>query len=236
MSFLTAQWRRLAFVNYQIDPKVLLPFVPYKTELDTWNEKTYVSLVGFLFKNVKIKGISIPYHKTFEEINLRFYVRYKDQGVWKRGVVFIKETVPKPAITFVANTLYKEHYETSKMRYSWEDTSETLKTTYALYKSKMWHQLSVTSKATSQPIILNTEEEFITEHYWGYSNASRKKTVEYQVTHPKWEVYPVVDYSIDFNFEIVHGPSFKVLNTIKPSTIFLAEGSEITIESKKVIH
>ena len=110
-SFLTAEWRRLVFLNYRIDPAVLQPFVPAHTELDIWNGTCYVSLVGFMFLDTRVKGIQIPFHVDFEEINLRFYVRRNDPALGpKRGVVFVSEIVPKPAIAWVANGIYKEHY------------------------------------------------------------------------------------------------------------------------------
>ena len=105
--FLEAEWRNLLMVNFPIDPKILQPNLPCHTELDDFEGTYYVSLVGFLFANTKVMGISYPFHRTFEEVNLRFYVRYKEDGRWKRGVVFIREIVPKPAISFVANRLYK---------------------------------------------------------------------------------------------------------------------------------
>lgn len=106
MSFLTAEWRKLVMANYQVEKEVLLPYLPVGTELDVWNDKCYVSLIGFLFQNVRLLGIKVPFHTNFEEVNLRFYVRYQDAGVWKRGVVFIKEIVPKFALSLVANTIY----------------------------------------------------------------------------------------------------------------------------------
>ncbi|MBP1651849.1 MAG: hypothetical protein H6Q26_2006, partial [Bacteroidetes bacterium] len=118
--FLSAEWRNLLMINFQADPAVLQRYVPYRTELDTWNDIHYVSLVGFMFQNTKVLGLSIPFHRHFEEVNLRFYVRYKDGQEWKRGVVFIKELVPKHAITFVANTIYKEKYATHAMRHRWK--------------------------------------------------------------------------------------------------------------------
>lgn len=108
MSFLTAEWRKLVIANYAIDEKILLPYLPVGTELDTWNGTCYVSLIGFLFKNTRLLGIKVPFHTNFEEVNLRFYVRYKDEGIWKRGVVFIREIVPKYALSFVANVIYNE--------------------------------------------------------------------------------------------------------------------------------
>ncbi len=108
--FLTAEWRWLAMLNYEIDPKALALFVPVGTELDFWNGKTFVSLVGFLFQNARVRGMAIPFHRHFEEVNLRFYVRRKAEDGWQRGVVFIKELVPRRAIAFVARAFYNENY------------------------------------------------------------------------------------------------------------------------------
>jgi uncharacterized protein len=118
-TFLQAEWRKLVMANYLVEPKLLEPYLPSKTELDLWNNGCYLSLVGFMFLDTKVKGFKIPFHTDFEEVNLRFYVRFKDNGTWKRGVVFIKEIVPKQALTFVANTIYGEKYETMPMAHSW---------------------------------------------------------------------------------------------------------------------
>src|ERR1700741_4988936 len=107
--FLTANWRNLLMINFETAPGLLRPYLPRNTELDTWNNTHYVSLVGFLFQDTRLKGFSFPLHRTFEEVNLRFYVKYREGHSWKRGVVFIKELVPKRLITFVANTVYKEN-------------------------------------------------------------------------------------------------------------------------------
>ena len=91
--FLTATWKNLIIANYIVHPHVLKPFLPHKTELDLFNGKVYVSLVGFMFMNTRLLGFKIPFHINFEEVNLRFYVRYNDNGEWKRGTVFIKENI-----------------------------------------------------------------------------------------------------------------------------------------------
>lgn len=117
MSFLTAEWNDLLMINYKIDGKILEKYVPTGTELDLWNNNCYVSLIGFMFENVKMLGVKVPFHVNFEEVNLRFYVKKLEDGKWKRGVVFIKEIVPKYAISWVANLLYNEHYETRLMRH-----------------------------------------------------------------------------------------------------------------------
>ena len=97
-TFLTAQWQNLIMANYEIDPSILLPYLPKNVELDYYQGKTYVSLVGFLFKNSSIFNIPIPSMGTFEEVNLRFYVVRKVGNELRRGVVFINETVPNKIV------------------------------------------------------------------------------------------------------------------------------------------
>src|SRR5579864_4477520 len=107
-TFLTAEWRNLAMLNYEIDPNLLREYVPAGVELDQWNGHTFMSLVGFSFLNTKVLGLPIPFHRNFEEVNLRFYVRRNTRNEIRRGVVFIKEIVPRWAIAFVARSVYGE--------------------------------------------------------------------------------------------------------------------------------
>lgn len=229
-TFLTAEWKKLIMANYSVDPEMLKPYLPYKTELDYYNGSCYLSLVGFLFQNVKVKGFSIPFHTTFEEVNLRFYVKYKSGEEWKRGVVFIKEFVPKPAVAFIANTLYRENYETVPMKHHWQIDTNQLQIAYE-WKKKQWNNISVRADNNPVSIIPGSEEEFITEHYWGYARFADALTNEYEVVHPKWDVYPVTDYDINVDFSVSYGAGFSFLNNVQPTSIFVAEGSDITVKA-----
>lgn len=233
-TFLQAEWRKLLMANYAVDPSLLKTYVPHKTELDLWNNTCYVSLVGFMFLNTKVLGMKIPFHVNFEEVNLRFYVRHKSGNEWKRGVVFIKEIVPKQALTFVANTLYGEHYQTLPMTHAWLEDNGKLSVEYR-WKQGPWHSVKTESGTALMRIEPGSEEEFITEHYWGYTKLSDSKTSEYGVEHPRWDVYPIKNYSIDVDFGKVYGDSFGFLSNEKPKSVFLAEGSEIKVLSGKKI-
>lgn len=235
MSFLKAEWRKLAIANYAIDPQVLTPYLPGGTELDMFEGKCYVSLVGFMFVNTRILGVRVPFHANFEEVNLRFYVKRIEDGVWKRGVVFIKEIVPKHALTFVANTIYKEHYETLPMKHLWDDDGENLKVKYEWKKNGKWQKFAIVSNAIPEDIVPHSETEFITEHYWGYAKVNELTTNEYEVTHPKWRHYPVKRHLMEVDYRAVYGEEFAFLNAMEPNSVMLAEGSEITVESKRSI-
>ncbi|REH54641.1 hypothetical protein C7448_102164 [Tenacibaculum gallaicum] len=230
MSFLKAEWRKLVMINYEVNPEVLKDYIPKGTELDFYENKCYISVVGFMFLNTKLLGVKVPFHTNFEEVNLRFYVKRKE----KRGVVFIKEIVPKPAITFVANTIYKENYQTLPMKHSWIEKSDKLKVSYQWNINKKRNSVSVESKSKSAPIKPYTEIEFIAEHYWGYAK-DKNGTTEYEVKHPTWKYYPVIDYKIDVDFSATYGEHFSFLQNQKPSSVFLLEGSEISVENKIVL-
>ena len=119
--FLTAEWRDLLLLNYEVEPELLRRYVPRGTELDCFQGKTYVSLVGFRFLATRLRGkLAIPFHTDFAEINLRFYVRREMQGEIRRGVVFIAEIVPRLAIAATARLLYGENYVSRTMKY-WID-------------------------------------------------------------------------------------------------------------------
>lgn len=234
--FLTAEWRKLVLANYIVDPAVLKEYLPYGTELDYWNGQCYVSLVGFMFVNTRVKGIRVPGHINFEEVNLRFYVkRIEENGEVKRGVVFIKEIVPKPMITFVANKLFKEHYETMPMKHSCETKEGLMRVEYIWYKENRENLIEVEVENSPKEMLPDSQEYFITEHYWGYSKGKNKSSNEYEVQHPSWKVYSVKRAAINVDFGLTYGQKFDFLNTQQPQSVMLAEGSEISVGNKRVI-
>jgi uncharacterized protein len=231
--FLTAEWNNLIMANYTIDPAILLPYLPAHTELDFYNGECYVSLIGFMFEQTKILGLKIPFHINFEEVNLRFYVKVKDGTTWKRGAVFIKEIVPKHAITFVANTLYREKYITLPTKHFYYVEGEEINLGYHWKYKGVWNKLEATTALQAVPMQPGSKEEFIAEHYWGYSKYSDSTTFEYGVEHLSWLVHPIKDYTIVCDFEKLYGSQFAFLNNNKPDSVFMAKGSPIAILHKK---
>ena len=231
---MTAEWRKLIMANYAIDPAILSSYVPARTELDIWNNKCYLSLVGFMFLNTKVLGVKVPFHINFPEVNLRFYVRGNGVNENKRGVVFIREIVPKRALSFVANTFFNERYVTLPMKNSWNRDEREIDIRYG-WKTTKWNRLEVKAAVQSQAIKIESAEEFITEHYWGYTKLDRHRTGAYYVEHPKWEVYPVSAFMVDCGFGNLYGAGFAALEKQEPESVFLAEGSEVIVFNKTTI-
>ena len=228
--FLKAQWKDLIMLNYEVDAGVLTPFLPAGTELDLWQGKALVSMVGFMFLQTKVLGIKWPFHVNFEEINLRFYVRRFDGKEWKRGAVFISEIVPKVLITIIANTLYKEHYRALPTRHSVTPLEDNL--THYLYEWKVkgkWNKIGATVSNELQPMLKGSAEEFIFEHYWGYNSISATKTTEYQVEHISWKIAQVQDFVFEAEIAELYGNQFVRFLTKAPYSAFFAKGSDISV-------
>lgn len=229
-TFLTAEWRKLIMANYAVSEELLLPYLPFNTELDRYEGHCYVSLVGFLFQNTRLKSFPVPFHRTFEEINLRFYVRHRTpNGEHRRGVVFISEFVPGLAVQFVANMVYGENYVTLPVSHSWEETAEQRTVAYR-WGQRFENQLVVRASLNPQPIAAGSSEEFFTEHYWGYTKRGNR-TSEYEVMHPRWQIYPVSQQFIKVDFGSLYGREFANLSNREPESILLAEGSPVEVRA-----
>ena len=213
---------------------MLQPFLPPGTELDYWEGRSYLSLVGFLFRNTRLKGLRIPFHTNFEEVNLRsFYVRYRSRTPPVSGEgasFFLSEIVPKPAPAFIANRFYQEHYRCMPMRHDVHQTEEALTVQYE-WKNGGWNSLCVVADTEPAHQDPSSIDAFITEHYFGYTRIDARQTGEYRVEHPVWHTYPVQGFEIKVDFRGLYGPSFAFLEEgAKPDSvlIFLAEGSDIS--------
>lgn len=226
MKFLSAHWRHLLLANYVVPSSVLERWVPKRTSLDVFEGQLFVSLVAFLFDNTRVLGLPVPFHRRFEEVNLRFYVTpHKDKTI--RAVTFIKEIVPKPIIPWIANTLFSENYVALPMAhgsdadgywYSWGDSGRNR------FSAKIETEIAYPSPGSIG--------EFITEHYWGYAQG-RSSTLEYRVAHPQWKCCEVHTFNIDVDFAATYGKEFQFLNDQSPLNVLYAEGSPVTVTFPK---
>ena len=145
----------------------------------------------------------------------------------RRGVTFIKEIVPRRALAFIANRLYNENYITLPMRHHIEQNPLTVE--YSWKFNERWQKICVKTEETPQIPEKNSEAEFITEHYWGYSGKPSQNTLEYQVKHSPWRVSSITHYEIDVDMYSLYGHQFGPFLEKPPVSVFLAEGSEVMV-------
>jgi uncharacterized protein len=228
--FLSAEWRDLVMLNYEVEPALLTRYVPRGTELDAHGGKTYVSLVGFRFLRTRIFGLlPIPFHANFDEINLRFYVRRREGDGVKRGVVFIREIVPRGAIALVARMAYGERYESRPMRHKLRRDVTKIEAHYEWMSGGKWGGLHVNATGAASLPPEGSLEQFITEHYWGYAAQRDGGCIEYQVRHEPWRVWNCTSAAFDGYATDLYAQALVSVVARKPDSVFLAEGSAVEV-------
>jgi len=230
--FLTAEWRYLVMLNYEIPPAVLEPLVPKHTVLDLFEGRALASIVGFRFLKTRVLGIPVPFHRDFDEVNLRFYVkRPMPDGSARRGVVFVRELVPRAAIAYTARICYNEPYTALPMHSRVPPTLMTSpgRLMYGWFANAQYQHVSVTAVGEPQPLASGSEPEFIAEHYWGYTPQRNGSTVEYQVAHPSWRVWQASAPTFDADVRGLYGDAFVPPLSAPPRSMFVAEGSKVTV-------
>jgi uncharacterized protein len=232
---LRAAWRHLVLVNYDIEPRALLPLVPRGTELDAFEGRSYVSVVGFLFQDTRLWGIPLFFHQEFEEINLRFYVRRRGDEGWRRGVVFVREIVSSPLISIAARALYNENYVTFPTRHALEFADERKSwlraACYTWRDGGREQRVSAVAARAPEDLADGSVEEFITEHFWGYCTQRDGGTLEYRVEHPRWRVSPAASSVLECDVAGLYGEVFVDALRAPPASAFLAEGSRVAVHA-----
>jgi uncharacterized protein YqjF (DUF2071 family) len=223
--FLTADWRRLVMLNYEVERSLLADYIPRGVELDFWQGRTYVSLVGFLFLNTRVRDFFIPFHRNFEEVNLRFYVRRGDH----RGVVFIREIVPRRAVAWVANIVYGENYVCLPMRHRGDANGYE----YAWRHLGRWNRMVAAQLSPPRALLPGSHEEFIAEHYWGYARRSAEATYEYRVEHSPWSVQSSAAARFEGSVAGLYPRDFAFIDALAPDSAFVADGSPVAVFSSE---
>jgi uncharacterized protein len=226
---LTACWTNLLVINYEAGSSLLKKYEPAGTELNDWNGKYIMSLVGFQFSKTKLFGIPSPFYRSFPEINLRFYVKRKVKGGWRKGVVFIKEIAPAKLIGYIASLLYNENFVTLPLKSRFENTDDKINIEYSFTANNETNYLKAIVNSSPADYAENTLEGFIANHYWGYTKVNKKHTRKFEVIHRPWRIHPVLSSEIKINGEKIYGYDFTNCFKNSPFSIFMMDGPETEV-------
>lgn len=238
--FLTSQWLKIAMANYAVDPGLLRPHVPAGTELDLLGGQAWISVVGLLFVDTRVLGLAIPFHRNFEEINLRIYVRRESGGDVRRAVTFIRELVPRRWVAWTARAFYGEKYLAVPMRHAIEPgadgTSQFGGITYAWGRGADECRLSARVSGDAAPIPAGSPESFIADHEWGYSRRRDGSTFEYRVEHPPWRIWRAEEMRLEGDLTPFYGSELASVLRGRPDSAFVADGSAVKVYHGVRIH
>lgn len=235
--FLSAEWRDLVMLNYQVDPDLLRGYVPRGTELDLFNGCAFISLVGFRFLHTKVFGaLAFPGHFDFDEINLRFYVKRYEGDDCRRGVAFIREIVPKYLVALIARLAYGENYFCHPMRHHVNAGETGAMAEFEWGVGRKWCRLYALGSGSPAHPRKGSLEEFITEHYWGYSASRRGRSLEYRVSHTPWRVWSSTEAGFEGDGKSTYGETLGGILNRRPDSAFIAEGSSVLIYMGSAIY
>ena len=231
--FLTARWEDLILVTYRIPADLLTSRIPPGLEAERLPDDppgtAYISLVAFRFLDTKVKGLPVPLHRDFPEVNLRVYVRTIREPK-RRGVLFISELVPKPAITMIANLVYHEHYRTVPMETQIDNIGDAKRRhVLSIELGERTHKIACTGRLPATSVAADGLEDFFKEHTWGFGRDDEGGLVTYRVDHPVWNVFEAPELDLDVNFHELYGDPWSILDGAEPFHVMFAEGSEITV-------
>ena len=231
---LTACWNNLVMLNFETDSTILQPYLPANTKIDLFNNKCFLSLVGFQFKDAKLKGLPVPFYLNFTQINLRFYVQHYCGNECRKGVVFIKEIAEGNLLKAGAAMFYKEHYCNLSTKQVVENNDRSIDVMYKWNYHHEWNYLhSIAAKEKKQPA-KNSIEEFITDRYWGYTRIDKNKTAEFKVEHPVWNIHPLQSYKLHCNSKEIYGEALNTALSKEPASAFMVDGSFVKVYNKKL--
>jgi len=221
-------------LNFETDPIILQSYLPANTTIDCYNGKCFLSLVGFQFKNAKLKSLSIPLYQNFAQINLRFYVRHYCGNECRKGVVFIKEIAAGKLLQAGAAILYHERYCNLATKQHLETNEQNVDVTYKWKYRNDWnylHGIAMKEKATP---IKNSIEAFITDRYWGYTRIDKNKTAEFMVDHPVWNIHKLQSYDLHCNSKEIYGEQLHSVLSNNPTCTFMVDGSFVKVYNRKL--
>lgn len=228
--FLTARWTNLCVITHALEPALVRPWMPPGLEHDELPDlpgKALVSLVAFDFLETRVKGVRVPGHVDFPEVNLRFYVR--DPKTGDQGVCFVRELVPRVAIAWVARAVYNEPYRVARMRSSVVGLADRVRVEHQFRFRGSNASVVVEGSLRKRASEEGSRERFLTQRLWGYGTTRLGKRLRYRVEHPVWELHDQVTANVELDYRKMYGAKWGVLGEAAPVSVILAAGSEVSV-------
>ena len=230
---ITARWHNVAVLSWAVEDGLLVPFLPDGLALDRWHGTTYISLVCLFMENLRVLGLPIV-PRNFAELNLRFYVRPAHGSDYRKGVVFLRQTVSSRLVAFGGRVFFREPMLAAPMTYQceppeWEKRRDRQRVHYRWANGGRDEGLRVTAGGDSYFAEPDSLDEFLTHRYWGYNRTSDSRLRAYRISREPWPLVPVIDHEFKCDPESLYGPEIADVIAGPPASVLLALGSETQV-------
>ena len=162
-------------------------------------------------------------------MNLRIYVRRREGSEIRRGVMFIREIVSLPAVTLLARVAYAENYRTMPLRHSIHLTDSGGSIEYSWELKRQRFRLYGQTEGSPSFVAEGSLEQFISEHYWGYSRRRDGGSLEYHVAHKPWQTWRASNAAFEGDGAALYGSDFGSVLSRPPRSAFIADGSPVLV-------
>jgi uncharacterized protein len=221
-ALVSVEWRKLCYVSYAVDPALIAAHLPPGVSLDTLDGRAIVSLVAWSANYPQVFGVPLPGALKSTEMALRYFVR---EGP-RRGAVTLFEDSSSPFAMLAARALFREPTRHAPMTSRVEESAGELGCHYTIERAGS-HALSVRARAEARPLDRHSTAYLVVQRPYGYASSSRGELLRYDLDHPVWDTYDVLDHDVRVDYGSLYGDSWSFLSALQPTSVVLAEGSTV---------
>jgi len=178
------RWEKLLFAHWPVDAASLEARLPRGLDLDLFEGQAWLGIIPFRMAGVRARWLPpIPGTSAFPELNVRTYVRYREQpGVW-----FFSLDAASPLAVVTARALYHLPYRHADMacveKQESIDYSSRRSERDAPAADFSAHYRPISERFRSLP---GTLEHWLTERYLLFSADSRGELFSGRIDHNPW--------------------------------------------------
>jgi uncharacterized protein YqjF (DUF2071 family) len=183
---LAMTWRRLLFMHWPIEPRLLAPLIPRGLVLDTFDGQAWLGVVPFTMTGVKPRGSpDLPYFSAFHELNVRTYVTHGGTG----GVWFFSLDAANVCAVLGARLAYGLPYYRARIRLEEDGASNR----YVCHR--LWTRKPAGFRASYRPTgsVYKTTpgglDHWLTERYCLYAK-HLGALLRVDIRHEAWPLQP----------------------------------------------
>jgi hypothetical protein len=160
--------------------------------------------------------------------------------------VFLKEIVPRRAVAWVARTFFGESFVALPMRAA-NDADERFAgiprhVRFEWRLGELEYSLDAFGSAPPHDPAADSLEEFIIDHYWGYSTGKREREhtgggcIEYEIERPPWRIRPAERAEFTGDAAALYGSDFAEVLARPADLAFLVDGSAVRVHRGTCLH
>ena len=221
-ALVSVEWRKLCYVSYAVDPALLASHIPPGVSLETLDGQAIMSLIAWSANYPQVFGVPLPGALRSTEMALRYFVR---EGP-RRGAVTLFEDSSSPFAMLAARALFREPTRHAPMTSRVEQTGSALSCHYTIDRAGT-HSVSVRARAEARPPDRQSTAYLVVQRPYGYASSSRGELLRYDLDHPVWDTYDVIEHDVRVDFGALYGEPWSFLSTLRPLSVVLAEGSAV---------